>query len=50
MIAQGLLLSDAKDRGEIPMGSPRTVAPNTRGVGKWRLSTNNSLYFENGAR
>ena len=51
MIAQGFWFSDVKNLFEIQTRSPPTGAPNAGGVGRsWRLSTNNSLYLENGTR
>jgi len=45
------LLSDAKDLGKIPMGSPLTGAQNTGGIGyNGRFSTTIWLYLKNGAR
>jgi len=41
---------DAKDVGEIPMGSPSTGIQNKGGVGSYQqFSTNISLYLRNGA-
>jgi len=47
-IAQGYYFSDAKDRSEIPPGSAHTGTPNAGWMGS--LSTNNSLYLENGTK
>ena len=48
---QAMLGRCAKNLGEIPRGSPPTVAPNAGGVGKsWRISTNNLLYLKNSTR
>jgi len=47
----GTLVSDAKDLGEIRLGSPPTGAPNAGGVGQnRRISTNSQPYLENGTR
>ena len=48
-IAQGVLISIAKDLREIRPGSPLRGRQNAGGVGQnRRLSTNNRLYLENG--
>ena len=49
MIAHGLEFSAAKNLFEIRTRSSPIGAPNAGGE-SWRISTNNSLYLENGTR